>query len=214
MNQVKLNEIIKSKTVNIPLYVLRMCREFNLNVDELILLLFLYDKDGELFDPSYISQNLNMEMDKVLESISSIVDKGLISVVTKTNDLKIREEVFDLSALYDKITLKIINELNSKEEKSVNVYDIIETELARKLTPMECEMIDDWKNNNYPNELIVEGIREATLNGVKSLRYIDKILYEWNKNGYKKREDIKRNPEKKEKVEIYNCDWLESDEEL
>ena len=75
-------------------------------------------------------------------------------------------------------------------------------------------MVSSWKKNGYPDELIKEAVREATLNGVTSLRYIDKILYEWNKKGYQKKEDIKRKEEKKEKVEIYNCDWLDSDEEL
>ena len=41
MNQVKLNELIKSKTITIPLYVLKMYKEFNLSSDEMILLLFL-----------------------------------------------------------------------------------------------------------------------------------------------------------------------------
>ena len=75
----------------------------------------------------------------------------------------------------------------------------------------------EWKKNNYPDELIKEAIREATLNGVSSLRYIDKILYEWNKKGYKKKEDLKKNTKKedtKEKIEIFDCDWLDSDEEI
>ncbi len=81
---------------------------------------------------------------------------------------------------------------------------------------MECEMISSWKKNNYTDELIKEAVREATLNGVSSLRYIDKILYEWSKKGYKNKEDLKKNKkeEKKEEIEIYNCDWLDSDEEL
>ena len=37
MNQVKLNELIKSKMINVPLYVLRIYKDFNLTVDELVL---------------------------------------------------------------------------------------------------------------------------------------------------------------------------------
>ena len=79
---------------------------------------------------------------------------------------------------------------------------------------MECEMVDSWKKNGYTNELIKEAVREATLNGVTSFRYIDKILYEWNKRGYKKKEDIKRVNKESKNIEIYDCDWLDSDEEL
>lgn len=216
MNQIKLNELIKNKTVTIPLYVLKMYQDFNLNVDEIILLLFLYDKDGETFDPTSIANSLNMDLMKVMQAISNITDRGLINVVTKENESKVKEEVIDLSPLFNKITLKIVDELNKedKDTNDINVYYIIEEEFNRKLTPMECEMVDDWKKNNYSDELIKEAVREATLNGVTSLRYIDKILYEWNKKGYKRKEDIKKNTNTDKKVEIYNCDWLDSDEEI
>lgn len=214
MNQVKLNELIKSKMINVPLYVLRIYKDFNLTVDELVLLLFLYDKDGEIFNPNLIAENLKMDLFKVMEIVSNLADKGLINVVTKTNEAKKKEEVIDLSLLFDKITLKMMNEINKMEEKDINIYDVISSEFGRGLTPMECEMVDSWKKNGYTNELIKEAVREATLNGVTSFRYIDKILYEWNKRGYKKKEDIKRVNKESKNIEIYDCDWLDSDEEL
>ena len=217
MNQVKLNELIKSKTITIPLYVLKMYKEFNLSSDEMILLLFLYDKDGLVFDPEYISNDLNLDIVKVMDGISKLVKKSLLSIKTKTNELGVKEEVIDLTPLFNKITLKLIEEFNKENDKDINVYSILEEEFNRKLTPMECEMVDDWKKNDYSNEIIKEAVREATLNGVSSLRYIDKILIEWNKKGYKNKDDIKKKNKKedaKEKVEIYNCDWLDSDEEL
>ena len=217
MNQVKLNELIKSKTITIPLYVLKMYKEFNLSSDEMILLLFLYDKDGLVFDPEYISNDLNLDIVKVMDGISKLVKKSLLSIKTKTNELGVKEEVIDLTPLFNKITLKLMEEFNKENDKDINVYSILEEEFNRKLTPMECEMVDDWKKNDYSNEIIKEAVREATLNGVSSLRYIDKILIEWNKKGYKNKDDIKKKNKKedaKEKVEIYNCDWLDSDEEL
>ena len=217
MNQVKLNELIKSKTIAIPLYVLKMYKEFNLSSDEMILLLFLYDKDGLVFDPDYISNDLNLDIVKVMEGISKLVKKSLLSIKTKTNELGVKEEVIDLTPLFNKITIKLMEEFNKENDKENNVYSILEEEFNRKLTPMECEMVDDWKKNEYSNEIIKEAVREATLNGVSSLRYIDKILIEWNKKGYKSKDDIKKKNKKeetKEKIEIYNCDWLDSDEEL
>lgn len=217
MNQVKLNELIKSKTITIPLYVLKMYKEFNLSSDEMILLLFLYDKDGLVFDPDYISNDLNLDIVKVMEGISKLVKKSLLSIKTKTNELGVKEEVIDLTPLFNKITIKLMEEFNKEKDKDINVYSILEEEFNRKLTPMECEMVDDWKKNEYSNEIIKEAVREATLNGVSSLRYIDKILIEWNKKGYKSKDDIKKKNKKeetKEKIEIYNCDWLDSDEEL
>ena len=216
MNQVKLNELLRTKTITIPLYVLKMYKEFNLSSDEIILLLFLHDKDQSIFNPHSIENNTGLELDKVMNGISKLVKKGLLIIAPKKNEKGIKEEVIDLSPFYDKLTLKVIDNLNKDNENDINIYAIIEEEFGRKLTPMECEMIDDWKKNNYSNELIKEAVREATLNGVSSLRYIDKILFEWNRKGYNKKEDVKKNNAKEttKKIEIYTGDWLDSDEEL
>ena len=214
MKEAKLNELIKSRVVNIPVYVLKILKEFNLKTDEMLLLLFLYNHDGEVFDPNLIASDLNMELLNVMKVVSSLSDKGLVNVTTKTNEARRKEEVVDLTGLFDKITLKMMEEMNKVDDGEINIYNILAEEFDKKLTPMECEMIDTWKKNGYPLELIKEAIREATLNGVSSLRYIDKILFEWNKKGYKRKEDIKRDTKKIEKVEIFDCDWLDSDEEI
>ena len=216
MNQVKLNELLRTKTITVPLYVLKMYKEFNLSSDEIILLLFLYDKDNSTFNPHYIEENTNLELDKIMNAISKLVKKNLLIIAPKKNEKGVKEEVIDLSPFFDKLTLKVIDNLNKDNETDINVYTIIEEEFGRKLTPMECEMVDDWKKNNYSNELIKEAVREATLNGVSSLRYIDKILFEWNKKGFKNKDDIKKKNTKEttKKVEIYTGNWLDSDEEL
>ena len=216
MNQVKLNELIKNKTISIPLYVLRICKEFNLTTDEMILLFFLYDKDGFTFNPLDISKNIDLELGKVMETVSKLNKKGLVNITPKANERGIKEEIIDMSPFFDKVTLKVVEKLNKTEDNDTNIYSIIEKEFNRKLSPMECEMIDDWKKNNYSSELIIEAVREAVLNGVNSLRYIDKILFEWNKKGFKTKEDVKKKniKEDNKKIEIYTGDWLDSDEEL
>ena len=51
MNQVKLNELIKEKKVTVPLYFLRMYKELNVTVEEFVMLIYLFDKDRQVFDP-------------------------------------------------------------------------------------------------------------------------------------------------------------------
>ena len=60
MNQVKLNELIRGKIINIPIYVLNNLKDFNLTVDELFLLLFLYNNDGEVFNANLIVESVDM----------------------------------------------------------------------------------------------------------------------------------------------------------
>ena len=215
MNQVKLKTFINEQKCVIPLYFLRMCEGFNLNTLELTILIYLYDKDKVIFNPSKIAEDLNIDLMKIMESISSLEDKGLMKISTVKNENGVMEEVTDLSLLFDKITLNIIEELNTKEESELNIHSIIENEFNRKLTPLEHEMIDDWDKNNYDKELVREAVKEASINGVSNLRYIDKILLEWNKKGYQKPSDIKKEVnEVKKDVEVFNCDWLNDDEEI
>ena len=215
MNQVKLNALIKEKKIVIPMYFLRMYKNFKLTIDEYNLLIYLYDKDRITFNPNLIASELNLDLLEVMENISNLGDKGLISVKTLKNDNGIMEEVLDLEPLYSKITMSIIEDLNKEEKNDLNIHNLIEMEFNRKLTPLEHEEIDDWIKNNYNKELIREAVKEASIYGVNNLRYIGAILNEWQKKGYKVPSDIKKNIDtpSKEKVEIFNCDWLNDDED-
>ena len=63
-------------------------------------------------------------------------------------------------------------------------------------------------------EIIKEALKEATYNGVSNLRYIDKIIYEWNKKGYKTIDDVRNKNSKKEVEEkkdnyFFEYNWLD-----
>ena len=217
MNGVKLNEIIKDKKIVIPLYFLRICKEFDLNTNELLLLLYLYDMNDYPFNPSKIAEDLDSDMLTIMNDISALSDKGILNVSAKKNDKGIIEEVINLDNLYDKITLKLMEELNTKEEKTDNIHEIIELEFNRKLTPLEHEVIDDWDNNNYDKGVIKEAIREASIIGVNNLRYIDKILYDWYKKGIRNVDDVKKerehhNDSSDDTIYVMD-DWLNMDDE-
>ena len=215
MNQVKLKDLIKEKKIVIPLYFLRISKKFNLSVQELTTLIYLYDKDQEIFNPEAIAKDLDNDLMTIMQNISSLTDKGFLNIETIKNDSGMIEERLDLSSLFEMITIELISELNTKEEKNINIHNLIEQEFNRKLSTYEHEMIDDWENNDFDKELIREALKEASLNGVNNLRYMDKILIDWRKKGYKVPSDIKKeNEEVKEKIEVYNCDWLNDDEEI
>ena len=82
---------------------------------------------------------------------------------------------------------------------------------------MEYEIINAWLEHNYSEELIIGALKEAVYNGVRNLRYIDKILYEWNKKGFKTMNDVNNHLEKreireKEDSELFDYNWLDDEE--
>lgn len=72
--------------------------------------------------------------------------------------------------------------------KNVDIIHIFQGEFNRLLTPMEKEIIDDWKKE-YQEPIIIECLKQAVFNGATSFRYINKILVS-HKNEEKEHENI------------------------
>lgn len=214
MNKVILDDIIKDGNIVIPLYMMRLYKKYNLNLDEFVFLMYLYNKNFTLFDPELIANELNFDIMEVMGYISVLADKGLISLEIGKNNGVIEEKI-SLNNFYEKISLSLINELGGEvlEERDNTIFDEIEREFNRKLTPMEREVVVEWQDSNISYELIREALKEASLNGVSNLRYIDKILFDWTKKGIRKKDDIKRE-EIEPEMEIFNCNWLDDEDEI
>ena len=121
------------------------------------------------------------------------------------------------------MSLIAINEVNSvSNSDSSNIFEVIEKEFGRTLSPIEYEIIKAWLDNGMSEELIKEAIKEATLNNVSNLRYIDKILYEWGKAGVKTAADVEKHKKKRKDnqsqqvenidMDIVDWNWFDDDE--
>ena len=103
-----------------------------------------------------------------------------------------------------------IIDVKEEEDKS-NIYSVFERELGRTLSPIEYELINGWLECNYKEEIILAALKEAVFNGVNNFRYIDRILFEWNKKGIDTVDKIskyKKEFRKDTNVEVPDYDWL------
>ncbi len=205
------NVIEKLMLVNnhmiIPNYLVKYYKKFDLDINEFIMLIYFLNSNEKLiFDNKKISNDLFMEQNEVLEIINSLIEKQYISIeMNKSNG--IIEEYISLDLFFKKINACLIE--NDTNDNSSDIYSKFEKEFGRTLSPVEYETISKWIENNIPLNLIEAALKEAILNGVNSIRYIDKILFEWNKKGYKDSTDIIRKNNKEEYIEeIYDYDWL------
>lgn len=207
MNKLLKEALKVNGNIIIPEYLLKYRSELNLEMDEFILLVYLINqKDLVIFDVNNLSSKLYIESNRVLELISSLNEKNYISIEMKKTSGVI-EEYISTDLFYNKIESMVIS--TKDEESSNDIYSLFESEFGRTLSPTETEIISNWIESDIPEELIKEALKEAVLSGVHNMRYIDKILFEWTKKGYKEVSDIKRKPEKEEKIEeIYDYDWL------
>ncbi|MBR4830740.1 MAG: DnaD domain protein [Bacilli bacterium] len=207
MNKLLKEALKVNGNIIIPDYLLKYRNELNLEMDEFILLVYLINqKDLVMFDVNDLSSKLYIESNRVLELISSLNEKNYISIeMKKTNG--VIEEYISTDLFFNKIESMVIS--TSDNESNNDIYSIFESEFGRTLSPTETQIISNWIESDIPEELIKEALKEAILSGVHNMRYIDKILFEWTKKGYKEVSDIKRKPEKEETIEeIYDYDWL------
>lgn len=204
--------LIKSSGIVIPSILLKYYKELKLNEKELIFLSFLMQKGEKIvFDIELFNKKLNFDIPQIMENVSSLSEKKLLNMSVEKNKQGMMMEYLDINMLYNKLLNFLLEEKEEKAES--NIYEIIEKEFGRTISPIEYETIKGWLDSNIEEELIQEALKEAILNGVNNLKYIDKILYEWNKKGYKKPNDIKRKKDQKEeKVDLFDYDWLEDNE--
>ncbi|MBR6136904.1 MAG: DnaD domain protein [Bacilli bacterium] len=201
MKSSRLIEIFRDGNLVVPIYLLKNYKDLKLELNEFIYLMYLYNRgDNLLFDPNTFAKELNMDLTEIMELTSKLTEKGFISVEVSKNEKGFMEEVVILDNFYNKLKMYLLDDLNKEEEKAkdnTDIFEVIEKEFGRTLSSMEYEIIKAWRDSNISDELITEALREAVLNGVNNLKYIDKILYEWGKKGIKTAKDVEDNRKKR-----------------
>lgn len=193
-----IKKMYKEKNFLINTLVLKNVRNLKIDIDELLLLLYFINVEESL-DLAKIKEYINFTDEEILNVYSNLLAKGLIEVKTFKNN-GIFSEKISLDVFYDKLILGAKEDVKTNED----IYSKFENEFGRSLSPMEYETINRWISSGVKEELIVEALREAVINNVRNLRYIDKIIYEWTKKTMRPKE---------ESEELFDYDWLDDTDE-
>ena len=211
MNSSFLEQYVKAKDYVLRKELFPLIWEYKLNLEEVLLLIYFMNEDVPTFDVEQINRITMISVNTILDSFTSLTNKGLISidVIKENSGVK---EVVNLDPIYKCMVDGLMK--NNKKVVNNNIFEKFEKEFSRTLSPMEYEIINDWLDKNISEELILGALKEATYNGVNNLRYIDKIIYEWNKKGFKNMEDVNnhlrnRNTSDKSVKEISDYNWLD-----
>lgn len=197
----EMKEVIKSKVFTINEFILKNIKNIDIDLNEFLLILFFINVSNTL-NIKLINKYLNLSEEEILNVFNSLINKKLIEIIVKKNGKQIEEEI-SLDIFYDKLILSS----DKKETKETDIFSMFENEFGRTLSPIEYETINSWLENRIDENLIKKALKEAVLNGVTNLRYIDKIIYEWNKN------KVKPNSSKDEVIELFDYNWLEDGNE-
>lgn len=213
----EIEKILREKPIVLPRYLFNYYSHLGITAEELIILIFVIDMgDKVVYNPEAIANSLAIDKYRVMELLNNLNEKKIISItVEKSSDGK-SEEYISLDLMYKKIMGIIIDNREDKTLDNSDIFSIFESEFGRTISSMECQIIKGWIDDGFSHELIMEGLKEAIYNGVTSLRYIEKILYDWRKKGYKNKKDVmeaknKFRESKKEVKDVFYYDWLNDD---
>ncbi|PQP81989.1 DNA replication protein DnaD [Paenibacillus sp. PCH8] len=205
-----------SGTAQLPYALLRYYHQLGLSDAEVLLLIQLLGFRQAEFNEFPMLEELAGRMGLAPEGIARMLQRlmkdGYISIDEHRDEERdIQYERYDLHGLYTKLATCTAEELatsraeqrsnnstrsdsNSvqKEEEERNMFSIFEKEFGRPLSPMECETISGWLDQDrYQEELILMALKEAVFAGKVHFRYIDRILLEWSRNRVKNVQDAK-----------------------
>lgn len=191
--------------------------KYNLSLKEFIILMY-FDNDYDLtFDVKKVSKATCLSEEDTLEAFNILLDKKLIKLNSIKNDSgKIVDKV-SLENFYNdlKNTIKIEDEKQAED----SIFSKFQASFGKSLSGMDYEIINAWLDKNFSEEMILLALDEAKKNNVTSLRYIDKILFDWEKKGYKTSKDISTyeddiadESEKEFETRVLDFNWLDNDE--
>ena len=213
-----LENVLRMKPIVLPRFLFNYYLRLGITAEELIILIFVIDEgDKVVYDPESISNSLGMDKYKVMELLNSLNEKKIISITVEKNSDGKSAEFISLDLLYSKMMGLIVDKKNeNKNLDNSDLFSVFESEFGRTISPMECQVIKGWVDDNFSHELILEALKEAIYNGATSLRYIETVLYTWRKKGYKTKQDViaskdKMRESKKEEKEVFYYDWLNDD---
>lgn len=196
-----LKELIEYKCIDLSRLLILKAKELNINDNECHILLLVHNLKEigvKTVTPQIIKNYSTLSNQELNEVLGSLLEKKYIY-----NHLG----AISLNNL-EKILLQK-NEESDKKEEEFDLIAVFEEQFGRALSPIEINIIKEWKESNYSDDMIVKALKEAVKSQVFNFRYIERILINWSQNGIKQRYIEQEEP--KRKVPISSYKWWENE---
>lgn len=214
-----LKKILENKNLIINSLFLNVSQKLELSLNEFLILVYFDNLVNKSFDIKQMTDIIKLDESTALIAFNKLIDKKLISIDAQKNSAGKIDEKVNLDGFYSLIVEDFKN--NSSHNKKDDIYGVFEKEFARPISSMEYEIINAWLDKSFTEELILGALKEAVYNGVTNLRYIDKILYEWQRKGFKSMQDVNKHLSNRttkvkqldEENNLFDYNWLDEDNE-
>ncbi|OZI11697.1 DNA replication protein DnaD [Bacillaceae bacterium SAS-127] len=213
--------------ISVPQVLFMHYRQLHVSEVELVLLLqiFSFKQKGHHF-PTFeeLASQMTISASDCAVLVKKLMQKQLITIEQGDST---GYESYSLKPLWKKLAEYMLQQsrqsaLQQAMSEEQDLYSVFEQEFGRPLSPLECETLAIWIDQDHHDPVIIKAaLREAVISGKMNFRYIDRILFEWKKQGIETLEQARdygqrfrkqqSSPEQvqrsKKAVHFYN--WLE-----
>lgn len=165
----------------------------------LVLQMTSFQMEGNQFPtPADFTGRMELTENEVSQILQRLMQNGFLQIVQSNDVNGVLIETFTLQPLWDRLVDHVLLEVSDteteqKKEEEGEIFTLFEQEFGRLLSPMECESISMWLDEDgHSVEIIRAALKEAVIAQKLSLRYIDRILFEWKKKNVKTLADVER----------------------
>lgn len=207
--------LVSEGFTSVPNLLMRSYSSLGIKDHELVILLhliYLRSVGGDGYPAVVRLQGLTTASDSEIEAdLANLIEKKIIAVQkrinVKTGEV---ESFYSLEGLFYKLSevwaiekaneiesLKKMQGLRPNKSKTQtsdslsHIYKSFEKEFGRPFSPIESELIGDWVRC-HPADLVLEALKIAVLNGTFNLRYIERILQDWQRKNVRTLVEVKR----------------------
>ncbi|CAJ1174895.1 DNA replication protein DnaD [Companilactobacillus crustorum] len=204
MNNELFNTFVDSGSTSINNLILKNYHKLGMTEKDLIvyLALSMYAQKGNTFPMAKdLANDTGMDEASIYTIIQGLIKLGIIELKT-VMDHHQQRDIYSLTPIFHRIKNLLTQEKQANTKNKLmsdteELFKKIEVEFGRPLSPIEQEQIHQWiEDDHYSIELIDLSLREAVLNQVYSLKYMDRILISWEKSNIKSAEQLQERRKK------------------
>ena len=114
MNKEKLTELLKQRSILIPLLCFKNYKNLKLTLEEFVFLMYLKDRGEKfIFDPQSMADDLGMEVIEIMQLVANLSEKKFLTVTAFKNEKNVMEEEVDLKDFYEKYSMLLLEDLTN-----------------------------------------------------------------------------------------------------
>ncbi|OYD09550.1 DnaD domain protein [Paludifilum halophilum] len=184
--------LLQQGSMSFPVMLFTEYKRLGLTEGQVMLLLqmMVFEEKEETPFPtvSQLEERMDASGDQIMAWLQSLVQGGFLTIEESVNEEGIRSERYCTAPFLQQLAASYLDRDPEEPDESVekayeNLFQRFEREFGRPLSPMECETLTQWLDEDKHSEpLIISALREAVFCGKLSFRYIDRILLEWQQN--------------------------------